>query len=86
MDGTRDRAAILDELWKLALDKVLVIQTDGKNMTEQQSRARLAEALEQTLNQLARAVILVPDANEVAESAPVAVNERLRMTLCGSTS
>lgn len=63
LDGTRDRTALIEVLWKLVVDNVLVIQGDTRQMTQEQARARLAEALEQTLAKLARAALFLPDSD-----------------------
>jgi methyltransferase-like protein len=59
LDGTRDRPAILDELVRLTLADDLSVQREGRRLTEpDEIRTALTQALEQTLESLARVGML----------------------------
>jgi methyltransferase-like protein/SAM-dependent methyltransferase len=60
LDGSRDRAALLDGLADLVARDVLVIQRNGGPLREaRQVRAVLAEALEPSLHRLAGSALLI---------------------------
>jgi methyltransferase-like protein len=60
LDGSRDRAALLDALAGLVAEGVIEVQQDDKPVKDvKQARGVLAEALDSKLCQLARAALLV---------------------------
>jgi len=60
LDGTRDRAALLDDLQKLVQAGVLVVQVDGQIVRDPVVRQQLLQdALARSLERMARAALLV---------------------------
>jgi methyltransferase-like protein/cyclopropane fatty-acyl-phospholipid synthase-like methyltransferase len=60
LDGTRDRAALVEVLAELCRGGVLTVQKDGRTVTDPAVlRPALADLLEQALRRLARAAVLV---------------------------
>jgi methyltransferase-like protein/ubiquinone/menaquinone biosynthesis C-methylase UbiE len=60
LDGSRDRAALLDALAELAARDILVVQHQGQPVKEvEKARAFLGESLDQSLRELARHALLV---------------------------
>ncbi len=60
LDGTRDGAALLSELQKLADEAVLVIQVDGQSVRDPAQRQQmLQDALARNLDRLVRAGLLI---------------------------
>jgi methyltransferase-like protein/SAM-dependent methyltransferase len=61
LDGTRDRAAIIETLTQLVADKTLVVHEKGKPVADlDQVRVILAKVLEDALPSLARKNLLLP--------------------------
>jgi methyltransferase-like protein/SAM-dependent methyltransferase len=66
LDGAHDREALLGELVKLLDDKVLALQPEAAPGLD--TRARLSEALEQSLAYLARAELLIGEDEHDAQA------------------
>jgi methyltransferase-like protein len=61
LDGTRDRAAVIETLADLVANKTLVVHEKGKPVTDQdQVRMILGKVLEDALPSLARKSLLLP--------------------------
>lgn len=60
LDGTRDRAALLDEMSRLVSDGTLVVQQEGRQVDEGEPlKAILGDALDRCLSRFAKAAVCV---------------------------